>query len=163
MKTSKLAISSVVLGILALIFCVVGIVFAVPGLICGLMGISRVKKSGGLEKGHGLALTGTIMSGAALVMFPVVALLAAIAVPNFIKAREASMRSACVANLRMMDGAKATWALENKKRDGEVPADSDLFGPGKYIPKKPVCLGGGTYNINPVGTKPTCTVPGHEF
>ncbi|HEY0550926.1 MAG TPA: DUF4190 domain-containing protein [Verrucomicrobiae bacterium] len=162
-KTNKLAVSSLVLGILGLVLCVVGIVFAIPGLICGIMGMKRVKSSAGSEKGFGLAVAGTALSGAALVIFPVVGLLAAIAVSNFVKAREASMRSACISNLRTMDGAKLTWALENRKRDGETPTDSDLFGATRYAREKPVCPKGGIYSINPVGEKPTCTLPDHWF
>ena len=161
--TNRLAVASLVLGILALVLCVVGFVFAIPGLICGIMGMKRVKSSGGTEKGHGLALTGTVMSGVALVLFPVIGLLAAIAVPNFVKARDASMRSSCVVNLKTIDGAKMTWALENKKEQTDTPTDAELFGGKKYIREKPTCPKGGTYTINPVGSKPTCTVPDHTF
>ncbi len=162
-KTNKLAVSSLVLGILGLVLCVIGIVFAIPGLICGIMGMKRVKSSGGTEKGFGLAVAGTALSGAALVVFPVVGLLAAIAIPNFVKAREAAQRNGCIANLRAMDGAKATWALENRKMEGETPADSDLFGATKYVRERPACPKGGNYSLNPVGAKPTCSMPDHWF
>jgi competence protein ComGC len=162
-KTNKLAITSLVLGILSLVLCVVGIVFAIPGLICGFMGMSRVKKSGGAEKGHGFALAGTVMSGTALVLFPIIGLLTAIAVPNFVKARSAAQKSACVTNLRTIDGAKATWALENKKTQQEIPEPGDLYGPDKYIKQEPTCPAGGTYSLNAVEEKPTCTVPGHAI
>jgi competence protein ComGC len=162
-KTNKLAIASLFLGILALVLCVVGVVFAIPGLICGFMGMKRVKNSAGLEKGHGLALTGTIMNGAALVLFPIIGLLAAIAIPNFVKAREAAQRNACVSNLKAIDGAKMVWALENKKEQTDTPVDADLFGTGKAVRAKPVCPVGGIYTINSVDTKPTCTVRGHQF
>ena len=162
-KTNRLAITSLVLGILSLVFCVAGILFAIPGLICGIMGMKRVKNSGGTERGHGLALTGTVLSGVALLLCPIIGLLAAIAVPNFLKAREASMRTACTMNLKAIDGAKATWALEQKKPDGVTPVDSDLFGPTSFMRAKPVCPKGGTYSLNPTGTKPTCTIPDHQF
>lgn len=162
-KTNKLAVSSLVLGIMAMVLCVVGVVFAIPGLICGIMGMKRVKNSGGAEKGHGFALAGTVLSGAALIMFPVIALLAAIAIPNFVKARTAAASNGCISNLRMIDGAKATWALENRKQNGEIPSNSDLYGMGKYIPEERACPARGTYSINPVGTKPTCSVPSHRF
>ena len=162
-KTNTLAVTSLVLGILSLMLCGVGVVFSIPGLICGFMGMSRVKKSGGAEKGHGLALTGTIMSGVSLVMLPVIGLLAAIAIPNFVKARGAAQNSACVSNLRAIDGAKSIWALEHKKQQTDTPTDADLFGPAKYMPEMPTCPAGGIYSINPVDTKPTCTVPGHQF
>jgi competence protein ComGC len=162
-KTNKLALSSLILGILGLIFCVVGGVFAIPGLICGIIGMKRVKNSGGAEKGHGLAVAGTVLSAVGLVVFPVFALLAAIAVPNFVKARDVAQRNGCVANLRTLDGAKATWALENRKMEGETPTDADLFGAAKYVAAKPACPKGGIYTLNPVGAKPTCSVPGHSF
>jgi competence protein ComGC len=160
-RTNKLAVTSLVLGILSILLCVVGIVFAIPGLICGIMGMSRVKKSAGTEKGHGLAVTGTVLSGLAIVLAPILGLLAAIAVPNFVKAREASQRSACVANLRQIDGAKTAWALENKKLQTDTPEETDLFGADKYIRQKPTCPKGGDYSINPVDTQPTCTEAGH--
>jgi hypothetical protein len=160
-KTNGLAIASLALGILSVLLCGVGIVFAIPGLICGIMGMNRVKNSGGTEQGHGLALTGTVMSGVSLALLPVIGLLAAIAIPNFVKARQSSQRAACVSNLHSIDDAKATWALENRKTDGTEPADSDLFGPAKYLREKPTCPAGGSYSLGPVGERPTCTVPGH--
>jgi competence protein ComGC len=162
-RTNGLALTSFILGILSVVLCGVGVLFAIPGLICGIMGISRVKKSGGMEKGHGLALAGTILSGVSIAMLPVIGLLAAIAIPNFVKARNASQRAACVSNLRTIDAAKATWALENKKASSETPDATQLYGPGKYIKKELTCPAGGIYSINPVEEKPTCNVPGHAF
>ena len=98
-----------------------------------------------------------------MIVVAIIGLLAAIAIPNFIKARQASQKAACVANLRTMDGAKATWALEQKKNNADVPTDADLFGPTSYIREKPGCPAGGTYSLNQVDAKPTCTVPDHSF
>lgn len=162
-RTNGLALTSFLLGIFSVVLCGVGVVLAIPGLICGIIGMGRVKKSGGTQKGHGLALAGTILSGVAIVMFPIVFLLAAIAIPNFVKARNAAQKNACVANLRTIDAAKATWALENKKASSETPDAIQLYGPGKYIQKELKCPAGGVYSINPVEEKPTCSVPGHAF
>ena len=98
-----------------------------------------------------------------MIVVAIIGLLAAIAIPNFIKARQASQRAACVANLRTIDGAKATWALEQRKGGTDVPTDNDLFGPTLYIKEKPNCPANGTYSINAVDQKPTCTVPDHTF
>ena len=92
-----------------------------------------------------------------MIVVAIIGLLAAIAIPNFVKARAASQKNACIANLKQMDGAKATWALEQKKVVTDVPVDTDLFGSTQYIRDKPECPGGGTYSLNDVGTKPTCT------
>jgi hypothetical protein len=77
--------------------------------------------------------------------------------------RGGSPRTACVANLRCLDGVKSTWALENKKSTNDVPTDSDLFGPTLYIREKPTCPSGGSYNLRAVGRKPRCSVPGHTL
>jgi prepilin-type N-terminal cleavage/methylation domain-containing protein len=98
-----------------------------------------------------------------MIVVAIIGLLAAIAIPNFIKARQASQRAACVANLRTIDGAKATWSLEQRKTNTDVPTDTDLFGPASYIREKPGCPAGGNYLINQVDAKPTCTIADHTF
>ncbi len=92
----------------------------------------------------------------------VIGLLAAIAIPNFVKAREESQRNTCIAWLRQIEGAKNSWALENKKTATDIPTASDLYGPAKYFWDEPICPAGGTYTINAVATKPSCSIPGHQ-
>jgi len=98
-----------------------------------------------------------------MIVVAIIGLLAAIAIPNFVKARTASQKNACIANLKQIEGAKATWALENKKVNSDVPVDTDLFGTDKYIREKPACPGGGTYTLLAVDLKPTCTIGGHTL
>jgi len=98
-----------------------------------------------------------------MIVVAIIGLLAAIAIPNFIKARQSSQRAACVANLRTIDGAKATWALEQHKTGTDVPTDSDLFGPTLYVKEKPGCPANGTYSINAVDQKPACSITDHTF
>ena len=98
-----------------------------------------------------------------MIVVAIIGLLAAIAIPNFIKARQASQKAACVANLRTIDGAKATWALEQRKTNTDVPTESDLYGPTSYIREKPSCPAGGVYALNQVDVKPTCTISDHTF
>jgi prepilin-type N-terminal cleavage/methylation domain-containing protein len=93
-----------------------------------------------------------------MIVVAIIALLAAIAIPNFVKARQASQKSACIANLKQIDGAKATWALENKKTSADTPTTAMLYGATNYIRSEPFCPGGGTYTINAVDTKPQCTL-----
>src|SRR6266851_899512 len=93
-----------------------------------------------------------------MIVVAIIALLAAIAIPNFVKARTASQKSACIANLKQIEGAKATWALEAKKTSADSPADAALFGATLYIREKPGCPASGTYEVGNVDTKPTCTI-----
>jgi len=100
-----------------------------------------------------------------MIVVAIIGLLAAIAIPNFVKARTASQKNACIANLKQMDGAKASWALELKKNNSDTPVDTDLFGATSYIRDKPECPGGGTYTLLAVDTKVNCTLNtvGHSY
>ena len=92
-----------------------------------------------------------------MIVVAIIGLLAAIAIPNFVKARQASQKSACIANLKQIDGAKATWALETKQIATATPTDNDLFGTDKYVREKPQCPAGGVYALMGVDIKPNCT------
>ena len=98
-----------------------------------------------------------------MIVVAIIGLLAAIAIPNFIKAREASQKNACIANLKQIEGAKATWAMENKKVSTDTPATTDLYGATAYIRDEPQCPANGTYTIAAVSTKANCTVAGHTL
>jgi len=71
--------------------------------------------------------------------------------------------AACLANLKVIENVKATWAAQSQKQIGVVPLDTDLFGPGRYLPQKPACPSGGVYTVGPVGARPMCSAPGHVF
>ena len=92
-----------------------------------------------------------------MIVVAIIALLAAIAIPNFVKARTASQKTACIANLKQLEGAKMIWALEAKKTSADSPADTDLFGAALYLRQKPACPGGGAYTIDIVANRPTCS------
>ena|ERR1041384_430875 len=93
-----------------------------------------------------------------MIVVTIIGLLAAIAIPNFVKARSVSRKNACIANLRQMENAKTVWANETGKNGTSQPVDSDLFGSDRYIREKPSCPGGGTYTIPVVDSKVTCTL-----
>lgn len=81
----------------------------------------------------------------------------------FVYCHYMSPKNACIANLKQIDGAKNTWALEGKKSAGAVVKDSDLFSPQLYIRDKPQCPGGGSYSLRRTGQKPRCSVFGHTI
>jgi prepilin-type N-terminal cleavage/methylation domain-containing protein len=98
-----------------------------------------------------------------MIVVAIIGLLAAIAIPNFVKARTASQTSACIANLKQIQGAIATWALEAKKSSSASVATAQIFGAANYIKVKPSCPAGGSYTITTVQTAPTCGVSGHTL
>ena len=98
-----------------------------------------------------------------MIVVAIIGLLAAVAIPNLVKARKAAQKAACIQNLKAIEGAKGIWALEMRKSDADTPTDGDLFGSDKNIQQKPFCPAGGTYNVGAVSEKPTCTVAEHAL
>ena len=102
-----------------------------------------------------------------MIVVAIIGLLAAIAIPNFIKARQVSQKNACIANMKQIDGAINTWALEQNKVNGEDPNGSlaEIFGPAQYIKVEPKCPAGGDYTFNTVGSTQghvDCNLAGSE-
>ena len=107
-----------------------------------------------------------------MIVVAIIGLLAAIAIPNFVKARATSQANACINNLRQIDSAVNEWALENKQVTGAAAPSltSDLT---PYIKLNsansiPSCPAGGSYTVGTVGASPqvTCNLgntvtPGH--
>jgi general secretion pathway protein G len=94
-----------------------------------------------------------------MIVVAIIGLLAAIAIPNFVKARETAQLNSIVNNLRITEGAKDQWALENKKGTGDVPVDTDLAPYMKNSAYPPTLIVGETYNILAVGTSSTAKTP----
>jgi hypothetical protein len=138
-KTSALAIWSLILGVIGLLLLLIciGPLFAIPGVICGHMAYSRIKHSSGALAGQGMALagliTGYVSIGLSAFLLP---MMMAIAIPNFVKARDTSMMNACINNLRQ-----------------------PFFKSGVF----PVCPAGGIYTIGAVSNAPACSIPGHKL
>lgn len=161
-KNSALAIWSLVLGVLSLVC--LSIFSAVPAVICGHLAYSRIRRSGGALTGDGLAIAGLVTGyiGIAFALF-LIPMMAAIAIPNFVKARDTAQRNVCINNLRRLDSVKHSWALENSKADGVLPDPAEL---SEYLIngiQGLKCPKGGSYEINAVGEPPTCSIPGHEL
>ena len=96
-----------------------------------------------------------------MIVVAIIGLLAAIAIPNLKKATDTAQKKACALNRKNIDGAKATWALDNQKPPDAIPTDADLFGENTYIEHKPNCPAGGDYSLNPLKEKCTCSLPPH--
>jgi prepilin-type N-terminal cleavage/methylation domain-containing protein len=96
-----------------------------------------------------------------MIVVAIIGLLAAIAIPNFVHARETTQTNECIANLRQIDGAAQTYALENNK----LPDDSYTLDQIKVYLKRdlmPECPAGGAYGpAYSFGAPPFCSVSGH--
>lgn len=87
-----------------------------------------------------------------MIVVAIVGLLTAIAVPSFVRYREASRRSVCIANLKQMQDAKVQWAFEKNKKGNDMPVDADLIGANTYLRDKPSCPSGGADYLTTIGT-----------
>lgn len=100
-----------------------------------------------------------------MIVVAIIGLLAAIAIPNFIRARTTSQQNACINNLRQLDGAKQEWALDNHAGSTAQPGDfiQPYLGRGTNG-DLPVCPADSTstfrnsYEVGNVQTPPTCRV-----
>ncbi|MGA2785885.1 MAG: prepilin-type cleavage/methylation domain-containing protein, partial [Verrucomicrobiota bacterium] len=91
----------------------------------------------------------------------IIGLLAAIAIPNFVKARATSQQNACINNLRQIDAAANEFALEKGKKTGDAVTWPDDLTP--YIKLNsaasiPACPASGTYALANIGNTPTCSL-----
>src|SRR5437763_14962648 len=93
-----------------------------------------------------------------MIVVLIIGILLAIAVPNFIKARETSRAKACVANLKQIESAKEQWCMDTKAATNASPTDTDLYGSAAYIRNAPSCPSGGRYPIANMAPRPTCTI-----
>jgi prepilin-type N-terminal cleavage/methylation domain-containing protein len=95
-----------------------------------------------------------------MIVVAIIGLLAAIAIPNFVRARTKAQENACINNLRQIDGAVQQWALENKKGTNAVVTHSDVTA---FLKTPPTCPAGGTsfaadYTLSTVSTPVVCAV-----
>ena len=101
-----------------------------------------------------------------MIVVAIIGLLAAIAIPNFVKSRTTSQQQACINNLRQIDSAKQQWALETRQMTNAVPLDSDI---APYLRANSLtnvlCPSGGatatfdsSYTLHSVSEPPTCNI-----
>lgn len=84
-----------------------------------------------------------------MIVVAIIGILAAIAIPNFIKNRNDSQRRACISNMRQIETAAENYRVANP---GSTPEVSDLVGADNYIKTTPKCPSHGCeYDIE-VGT-----------
>ncbi len=91
-----------------------------------------------------------------MIVVAIIGLLAAIAVPNFVQARNTTRRNTCINNLRLLDAGVEQWALENNIDNGAAVAMANVR-PYLKGGVTPTCASGGVYTVTTVGTKPTCS------
>lgn len=108
MKTSGMAIASLVLGICSVLGC--SILTAIPALILGGIALSKIGKSRGALVGTGQAIAGLVLGGLGLLVVPI---LAAILLPAISQARGAAQQASCMNQARQLGMAMQQYSLDH--------------------------------------------------
>jgi general secretion pathway protein G len=61
-----------------------------------------------------------------MIVVAIIGLLAAIGIPNLVRARGTSQTNTCIDNIRMLDASKQQWALEHGAVATSVPQATDI-------------------------------------
>ena len=88
-----------------------------------------------------------------MIVVAIIAILAAVAIPNFVKYRKSSQATACVSNLKQIQAAKEQCSMAGKEL---TPAN--LYGANGYIKVEPTCPSKGDYTIGDSDADPTCSI-----
>jgi len=111
-KTSGMAVTSLVLGVLGVFTCGITALF---GLIFGIIALVKVSNSRGALRGGGIALAGVIVSGIFLFMIPIYA---AMLLPALAAAKQKAQAINCVNNERQLALAVKIYSADH---NGELP------------------------------------------
>ncbi len=135
-QTSGMAIASMICGILGLLLwlpCIPAIILGmmkaaalmmilwlpcIPAIILGHLGLSAIKKSAGALKGGGMAVAGLVMGYLMIAAIPLIAILAAIAIPAFSSIQEKAVQAKTMSNARQLALAVKMYAQEH---EGNLP------------------------------------------
>ncbi len=97
-----------------------------------------------------------------MIVVAIIGLLAAIAIPNFVKARETAEKNACIANLKQIQGTEQVWAIDSGAASTATPTVAQLS--PDYIKSWPKCKGV-AYAVPAISADPVCpnTTAGHTL
>jgi general secretion pathway protein G len=101
-----------------------------------------------------------------MIVVAIIGLLAAIAIPNFVHARQSAQTNACINNLRQIDAAKQEWAMETGQKASATPGSASIqpyLGRGStgsvsnlFCPINATKVPFGGYTIGTLNVAPVC-------
>jgi type IV pilus assembly protein PilA len=103
-QTSGKAIVSLICGLFFLFFPV-----SIVAIVFGHLSLSEIRKSAGRLTGSGLAIAGLVLGYAGLAVIPVL-IIAAIAIPNLLRARMAANESSAITGVHRLNVAEAVYS-----------------------------------------------------
>jgi type IV pilus assembly protein PilA len=104
-ETSGKAIASLVCGLFLLVF-----PLSIVAIVFGHISLSEIRKSAGRLKGEGIAIAGLVLGYLGVAGIPIMLIIAAIAIPNLMRARIAANEASAVAVVRTLVVAEAAYS-----------------------------------------------------
>lgn len=100
-----------------------------------------------------------------MIVVLIIGVLLAIAIPNFVKAREQARAKACSESLKQIQTALQQYAMDNKLANGASVNNwtTSLIGATNYIRTQPQCPSGGSYTITTIDANPTCSASTNSY
>lgn len=124
-QTDGKATGSLVCGILS-VLCF-SFLAGIPAIILGHMSRKSIRESMGRLKGDGMALAGLIMGYISLAAIPML-IIAAIAIPNLLRAKLSANDSAAASRVRTLNTAQVTYSTTYPTKG--YARDLEALGPG---------------------------------
>ena len=99
-----------------------------------------------------------------MIVVLIIGILLAIAIPNFVQAREAGRAKACIGNLKQIDSASQQYAMDNKLSDTQTVGSGGSAGVATlktsgYLRNTPACPEGGAYKVGAtLAASPFCNI-----
>ncbi|MDT7603143.1 MAG: hypothetical protein QOF61_1140 [Acidobacteriota bacterium] len=123
-KRAGLAIASLVIGLIGIPTLGILFVGAIVGLILGIVALSKSNSRPDEYGGRGLAIGGIVLNAVALLIVPVIGIIAAIAIPNLLASRRAANEGSAIASMRKL--ASAEYGYSNTAGDGKFADFNEL-------------------------------------
>jgi len=126
-QTSGKAVASLILGIFSFT-----LFAAIPAIVLGHVALSQIKKSAGGLQGKGVAIAGLVLGYLGVLILPLVLILAAIAIPNLLRARIVANEASAISEIHHLNVAEISYASSHA---GFTCSLSDLSAAGLISPR----------------------------
>lgn len=149
-KTSRLAITSLVLALLSPCTCYLT---ALPAIILGIIALVKISGSAGRLRGMGLAIAGIAVP---VVLLPFAAVLMGILMPALYRTRDMAHRTICGSHLSSLGKAMDAYAAENNERYPTATEWCDLLAEYSDVSSETFVCSGATDGYTEVRPQNRC-------
>lgn len=107
-ESSGKALASLIFGLFFFFF-----PFSIVAIVFGHLSLSDIRKSAGRLKGHGMAIAVLVLGYAGVAFIPIMLIIAAIAIPNLLRARIAANEASAMGGIRTILTSEVTYSNDH--------------------------------------------------